>query len=188
MQADRWPLWTPVAFGCGCGVYFGLPREPMLLPLALGAAILALAAMLVRRWGRAAVLSAILLLAAFGAGGALAGKLQTMAMAGPICPPLAGVTVEGWVVDMASRGTTGPRLLIAPTYIRGVPNDLLPKRVRLTVKDGDVIGPGAAVRMTALLNPPPPPAAPGAFDFARSAYFQGVGGFSATPTPPTPWK
>src|SRR4051812_43145527 len=27
-QADRWTLWTPVAFGCGAAAYFALLREP----------------------------------------------------------------------------------------------------------------------------------------------------------------
>ena len=99
------------------------------------------------------------------------------------------------MVDLAGRGTTGPRLLIAPTFIRGVPADQLPKRVRITVKEDAVVGPGAAVRFTALLNPPPPPAAPGAFDFARSAYFVGVGGVGVAlkppvliDLPPPPWR
>jgi competence protein ComEC len=194
-QADRWALWTPVAFGCGCGVYFALKSEPG-LPLVAGAAgVAVLAAVLLRRWGKAPVLAGLALLAAFAVSGALSGKLQTLAMAGPISPALAGVTVEGWVVDMASRGTTGPRLMIAPTFIAGLPDDRLPKRVRITVKDEDVVGPGAAVRLTVLLNPPPPPAAPGAFDFARSAYFLGVGGVGVAlkppqiiDLPPPPWR
>jgi competence protein ComEC len=184
-----------VAFGCGCGAYFALKSEPGLPLTAAVAGLAVLAAALLRRWGRAPILAGLALLAAFAAAGILSGKLQTLAMAGPISPPLAGVTVEGWVVDMASRGTTGPRLLIAPTYVRGLPEDRLPKRLRITVKDEDVIGPGAAVRLTALLNPPPPPAAPGAFDFARSAYFLGVGGVGvalkppeAIDLPPPPWR
>ncbi|HUO22721.1 MAG TPA: ComEC/Rec2 family competence protein [Caulobacteraceae bacterium] len=194
-QAGRWLLWAPVAFGVGCAVYFSLLREPTLWAVAGPAGLLTAAALALRRWGRTPRLSLLMPLAAFGAAGVLSGKLQTLAMAGPVCPPLAGVSVEGWVVDMASRGTTGPRLLIAPTYIRGVAPGQLPKRVRITVKDDDVVGPGSAVRLTALLNPPPSPAAPEAFDFARSAYFLGVGGVGIAlkppeviDLPPPPWR
>ena len=198
-QADRCPLWTPVCFGSGCALYFGLKEEPSLVLLAamaaVVAAVVAAAAMGLRRWARAPVLSGVVLLLAFATAGLLSGKLQTGAMAGPVSPPLAGVAVEGWVVDLASRGTSGPRLLVAPTYVQGLATDQLPKRVRITVKEGDVIGPGAAVRFIALLNPPPPPAAPGAFDFARSAYFAGVGGVGvalrapeAIDLPPPPWR
>jgi competence protein ComEC len=194
-QADRWPLWTPVAFGCGCGLYFGLMREPAVWPLLAIAAALWAAALALRRWGRAPFAGGVTLLAAFLASGVLAGKVQTIDLNGPIAPALAGITVEGWVVDLASRGTTGPRLLIAPTYVRGLPNSLLPKRVRVTVKDDGVVGPGTPVRFTALLNPPPAPASPGAFDFARSAYFIGIGGVGVALKPPQvidlpdpPWR
>ena len=194
-QADRWALWTPVAFGCGCGLYFGLRREPAVWLLVAAAAALWLAALALRRWGRAPFAGGVALLLAFAAAGVLAGKVQTIDLAGPIAPPMAGVAVEGWVVDLASRGTSGPRLLVAPTSIRGLPASLLPKRVRVTVKDDAVLGPGTPVRFTALLNPPPAPAAPGAFDFARSAYFNGIGGVGVTlrppeviALPPPPWR
>ncbi len=34
---------------------------------------------------------------------------------------------------------------------------------------------GAEIRVLAILMPPPPPAVPGGFDFARSAWFKGIG-------------
>jgi competence protein ComEC len=184
-----------VAFGCGAGLYFGLRREPALWPLVAMAAVLWLGALALRRWGRLPLIGGVVLLAAFGASGLLAGKIQTIDLQGPVAPPLAGVAVEGWVVDVASRGTSGPRLLVAPTYVRGLSTAMLPKRVRVTVKDDGVIGPGTPVRFTALINPPPAPAAPGAFDFARSAYFAGVGGVGVAlkppqvvALPPPPWR
>jgi competence protein ComEC len=184
-----------VAFGLGCGLYFGLRREPTLWPLIAGAVALWALALVLRRWGRAPLAAGLALLLAFGISGVLAGKVQTLNLAGPIAPPLAGVTVEGWVVDVASRGSTGPRLLIAPTYIRSLPAYLTPKRVRVTVKEDGVLGPGTPVRFTALINPPPSPASPGAFDFARSAYFTGVGGVGLAlkppqviDLPPPPWR
>ena len=164
-------------------------------PLAAVAAALWLAALALRRWGRAPFAGGVTLIAAFAASGVLAGKVQTIDLQGPITPAMAGVTVEGWVVDVASRGTTGPRLLVAPTYISGLPDTRLPKRVRVTVKEDAVLGPGTPVRFTALLNPPPAPAAPGAFDFARSAYFNGIGGVGVALKPPQvvdlpqpPWR
>jgi hypothetical protein len=95
VQADRWPLWTPVAFGCGCALYFSLPREPVLALLAGLAAATILAAFALRRWGRAKVLAGAVLMLAFGAAGTLAAKIQTLDLAGPIAPAMAGVTVEG---------------------------------------------------------------------------------------------
>lgn len=95
LQADRWALWTPVAFGCGCGLYFALPREPALWWLVAAAAVLALAALVLRRRGGAPVAAGVALLAAFGAAGTLAAKVQTVDLAGPVAPALAGVAVEG---------------------------------------------------------------------------------------------
>ncbi|MDB5454439.1 MAG: ComEC/Rec2-related protein [Caulobacter sp.] len=48
--------------------------------------------------------------------------------------------------------------------------------MRVTVDPAAVVAPGSAVRLRAMLGPPPPPAAPGAYDFARDAWFDGVGG------------
>ena len=64
-QADRWPLWTPVAFGCGCGAYFALKSEPDLSLVAGAAGLFILAAIVLRRWSRAPVLAGLVLLAAF---------------------------------------------------------------------------------------------------------------------------
>jgi competence protein ComEC len=94
-QADRWSLWSCVVFGCGCGAYFALKREPALWALASACLAMAALTVILRRGGRAPVAAGVALMVAFFAAGALAGKLQTLAMAGPIAPPLAGVTVEG---------------------------------------------------------------------------------------------
>ncbi|MDH5799106.1 MAG: ComEC/Rec2 family competence protein, partial [Paracoccaceae bacterium] len=51
-----------------------------------------------------------------------------------------------------------------------------PERVRLRIKgDQPRIHPGDWVRARAILSPPAPPAAPGAFDFQRRAYFDRLG-------------
>lgn len=51
----------------------------------------------------------------------------------------------------------------------------VPHRLTLTVR-GEAPRPGTPVAIRAVLNPPPPPASPGAFDFGRNAWFQSVGG------------
>jgi competence protein ComEC len=48
-------------------------------------------------------------------------------------------------------------------------------RVRLTPREPAVLHPGDWIRLPAVLRPPPGPAAPGAFDFARQAYFARLG-------------
>jgi competence protein ComEC len=66
-------------------------------------------------------------------------------------------------------------MLVAPTFIEGLRPEQVPARIRITSKAG-VIGPGMPVRVLALLSPPPPPASPGAYDFARDAFFRRIGG------------
>ncbi len=56
--------------------------------------------------------------------------------------------------------------------------------------------PGEALSLLAIVNPPPPPASPGSYDFARDAYFESVGGVGlalraprlVTPESQAPWR
>lgn len=122
-------------------------------------------------------------------------KLRADRVAAPIAPALAEPTVvEGWVVDVDSPGDRGHRIVVAPVRIRGLDPEATPIRLRATVR-GQPPRPGEAIRLYAILNPPPPPASPGAYDFGRNAYFQGLGGTAfalgetrqALLTPP-PWR
>ncbi|MDP3490086.1 MAG: ComEC/Rec2 family competence protein [Phenylobacterium sp.] len=185
-QADRWSLWTPVAFGLGCAGYFALDREPLGL-VAVGCACLAVTLLVCARRlpvSREAALA--LILAAFALGGFATAKFRTEAVAGPIAPAIDGPShVEGWVVDLASPGQGGgSRIIVAPTRIDGLSPAETPTRVRLTLRDTIPPVPGTAVRTLALINPPPPPASPGSYDFARDAFYESIGGVGFALTPP----
>lgn len=192
-HTDRWRLWTPVAFGGGCALYLGLAREPPLWPLVLLAAVLAVAAgWAIRRGGWWLV---PLVLAACLAAGLAVAKLRAEAVAGPVAVATTEpVRLEGWVVDVDGPGGRGARVVVAPTWIGGVAPGAMPHRVRLTLR-GAPPPPGTALGVLAILNPPPPPASPGAFDFARDAWFRGLGGsaFALTEARPAfpprpPWR
>lgn len=176
-QSLRWRLWTPVAFGGGCATYFAFRTEPPGWPL-LAFAVLASGGWLVgRRLHLARAWSLILLMLACFALGLAAAKLRTDAMTAPIAPALERPTViEGWVVDVDSPGSAGPRVIIAPVRIRGLAPEQTPVRIRATVRDAAPPEPGQAIRLFAILNPPPAPASPGAYDFGRTAFFQRIGG------------
>ncbi|MCI3178848.1 competence protein ComEC [Caulobacter sp. CCUG 60055] len=175
-QLDRWKLWTPLAFGGGAAVYFALPAEPPLWAALTPALLLSALAAMSRRaaWSRAAVAATTLV--ALLACGFLAAEVRTVRVAAPVAPVLNGVTVEGWVIDVAAPGVGGGRAVIAPVRISGLAPEATPKRIRLTMPPDAVLGPGMGVRVRARLTPPPPPASPGAYDFARNAWFDGVGG------------
>ncbi|WP_240609533.1 ComEC/Rec2 family competence protein [Phenylobacterium deserti] len=189
MQLDRWTLWTPVAFGLGAALYFSLPREPLALVawagLTITAVLLALAAVSHPRGAKI-----VLVLAACAIGGFSAAKVRTERVAAPIAPPAAGAQrLEGWVVDVAAPGEGGQRLLIAPYRIGDWSPEATPARVRVTLRPGAYLpSPGAPVRLLALINPPPPPASPGSYDFARDAFFESVGGVGLALSPPVTWE
>lgn len=173
---DRWFLWSPVALGGGCALYLSLATEPPAL-ICVGFAALAVVAAVatVRSRAHKAMAAAAILLAFFGCGIA-AGKARTLMVTGPLVSAFGPRTVEGWVVDVPSPGAGGGRLLIAPAALSEAEPNELPHRVRIAVGPDAMIGPGAYVRLRAILNPPPGPASPGAYDFARDAFFQRVGG------------
>ena len=188
-QAERWSLWTPVAMGLGAGLYFTLSREPQawvalaMLPVA---AVLAIAA---TRWSRGRAMTAVLVLIAFGLAGFALAKLRTESVKAPV----AGASgrperLEGWVVDVWSPGAGGQRLLIAPARIGDWAPPATPARVRVTLRGGYLPGPGEPISLLAVINTPPPPASPGAYDFARDAYFESVGGVGFALGPASTWE
>lgn len=194
-QALRWRLWAPVAFGGGCAAYFALQTEPPLWPPVVFAA----AAWAIWLWTRSrsfarAVTWPLMLVAFFGAGLAVA-KIRSDAVAAPVAPALAEpAAVGGWVVDVESPGASGARVMIAPVRVQDLSPEQTPLRIRATVK-GPPIEPGTPVRLFALINPPPAPAAPGTYDFGRVAWFQRMGGVAFTlgeprpaALPPPPWR
>lgn len=203
-QAERqqgcWFLWTPVAFGAGAAAYLGLKSEPELrVPLAIFAALAAIA-IAARLWsGRRLVIGAAALAALAGAGFFLA-KLHSDEVAAPVAPAgLGRVVVVGWVVDIENPSERGERVLVAPVRIERLAPQATPIRARIILADGGgpeaAPSPGQAVRLEAILDPPPGPAAPGAYDFARDAWFEGIGAVGiadAAPEdetlPPPPWR
>jgi len=194
-QTDRWRLWSPVFFGGGCAIYFALKTEPLMWPLMVAAVATGVAWLVARRLGLARRWTLILLMLACLSGGAAVAKLRTEAVGGPVAPSLAEPTViEAWVMDVDSPGERGARIVVAPVRIRGLAPETTPARLRATVR-GEPPAPGEAVRLYGILNPPPAPASPGAYDFGRNAYFQGMGGtlFSLGETRPSalpepPWR
>jgi len=194
-QTLRWRLWAPVAFGAGAAIYFALRSEPALWPLLMGATFALAAWITARRRGWARRLTWPLLMLACVAGGFAVAKVRTEMVAAPIAPALSEPTViEAWVVDVDSPGQRGARIVIAPVWIRGLTSEQTPVRLRATVR-GEPPRPGEAIRLFGILNPPPAPASPGAYDFGRNAFFQGMGGvaFALGETrradlAPAPWR
>ena len=176
-ERHRWWLWTPVGLGLGIAGYFLLPSEP---PLWLGAAgLLGLLplGLLAQRQGALLVpwLAALLVCAGF-----TAAQVRTETVAAPVLEREIGpVRLTGQVARIEPKGEgRGPRVILQALQFERPPRGGLPERVRirLTARDPAAVAPGDWISLPAKLSPPPMPAAPGAFDFARQAYFQRLGG------------
>ncbi|MFZ1106318.1 MAG: ComEC/Rec2 family competence protein, partial [Hyphomicrobiaceae bacterium] len=118
--------------------------------------------------------------------GLAAAKLRTEAVRAPVLAPvLAGQTrpidVHGYVELIEPRAAKGrQRLTIRVTVMGGpksqAPAHAWPLRIRVVARaENKALKPGDAVRLKARLNPPPGPSLPGDYDFARAAWFQGLG-------------
>ena len=188
-QADRWTLWTPVALGLGAALYFALPNEPQAwLALVCAVLVVALLVFAGRHSGARRVTAGIVLMAC-AIGGFGVAKLRTDRVKAPIAPADSQPQrVEGWVVDVAAPGAGGQRLLIAPARIGEWPAKATPIRVRVTLRSGYIPAPGEPISILAVINAPPPPASPGAYDFSRDAYFDSVGGVGFALGTPATWE
>ena len=86
------------------------------------------------------------------------------------------VDVYGFVELVEPRASKGQRLTIRVTALEKHEPHEWPYRVRVrTMTETAALEPGDAIRLKATLSPPPGPALPGDYDFARAAWFQGLG-------------
>ena len=163
-------VWTPVAIGAGVGMYFSLKTEPS---FAFSAMTLAGAAFLLWSAPRFRTAATALFLVALGFSAA---DWRAMRVAAPILERELGIrAVEGRVVSV-ERGGRGERFVVALSSIDGVPSEATPARARISWRGAaTTLSAGDIVSLRAGLRPPPPPAAPGGFDFARQLYFQRIG-------------
>lgn len=171
-EREQLPLWLPVALLAGIGAWFVLP-DPMSWAafMALAGASFLAAPALGRGTRTAAALAWFSLFAAIGCA-LIWARAESVAAPRLERPRAAAFTAELVRADrLAARDQV--RLLLAP---RSAPD--LPPQLRVSVPIDEAppgLEPGATVRLRAYLLPPPPMALPGAYDFARTAWFAGIG-------------
>lgn len=173
-ERARWPLWGPVLLGLGVSAYFRFPVEPP--PWFGGGAAAALAALALFLRQAPVPCRAVLLLCLVAAGFGLA-QLRSALVAAPVLEGHWGparLTAEVLAAEPRERGW---RLYLKPLEMSGLAAADRPARIRVTVAAAsEAPRPGSRIALRAALRPPSPPVAPGAFDFARQAWFQGLGG------------
>ena len=174
-EQERWILWVPVFVGVGIGLYFALPVEPgwvmVLAPLLAATGL----RMSLRRGVLALALTGALASTTLGLGAA---KFRAELMRGPVVSFSKQIwTVRGWVELVEKRPEKGVRITLRVSAIDGLAADETPLRVRVrSPYDNTGVHAGDALILKAALQPPPPPAEPDGYDFARASWFQGVGG------------
>ncbi len=177
VERDQLALWLPICLGAGVILWFALPDPHDWIAAMLAASgISALAAALSRggRLGRSIAIGA----AALAIGIGLVWWRAERAAA-PVLPRAMVLKFEARVVQaqpLPARDLV--RLTLAPTrWIDRAP-EIAPTRIRVNLAAADSpagMAPGSIVALRARLMPPAPPAVPGAYDFARVAWFDGLG-------------
>lgn len=171
-ERDQLFLWLPVALGAGITAWFLSPGSRQWIAFVLAALGGGLACTLLPGGTRARRIGIIGGLALAAGCALIWWRAEHVAAPRLERPVVAAFTARVIAVDrLAARDIV--RLTLASPSDRE-----LPPRIRVNVAAADLAGdvlPGSRVALRARLMPPPPPAVPGAYDFARVAWFQGLG-------------
>ena len=111
--------------------------------------------------------------------GFLSMGLRTAAVETPMLERVRIVALQGFVEEVDIR-PVGARLVLAVVDSGDMPANLAPRRVRVTTRKAPNVAAGDYVALKARLLPPSPAVLPGGYDFARDAYFAGVGAVGST--------
>lgn len=176
-ERDQLFLFLPVVLGAGIAAWLLLPDPRAWAAAMLSAGAVACTALAIGRGGRAGRVAAVAA-AVFALG---LGLIWTRAerVAAPVLSRAAIVAFAGRVVEaepLPARGLV--RVTVTDLAWTAPAPEPAPRRIRVNLASADVpvgLAPGATIRLRARLMPPAPPAVPGAYDFARVAWFQGLG-------------
>ncbi|HEX9965174.1 MAG TPA: ComEC/Rec2 family competence protein, partial [Allosphingosinicella sp.] len=172
-ERDQLPLWLPVGLGFGTAAWFALPDSRAWTAFLLLAAALCLAPQALvpgTRWGRA--VSIFCLAAILGCGNIW---WKSERVAAPVLTEPRAAEFDAAIESFQRL----PAREVVRLVVRPAEGSRLPPRLRVNVdsaKAPEGLEPGATVRLRGYLMPPAPAAVPGAYDFARAAWFQGIGG------------
>jgi competence protein ComEC len=171
-ERDQLPLWLPVALGIGIAAWFFFRDDQAWAATIVGGLALALAGVAIgwqQRTGRLCLLGGLFLAAGCALIWARADSLTAPILMRPV------VTIFEARVERIEQQTAKAqsRLILEPDRASG-----LPPRIRVTVKDEYSVkglGVGERISLRARLVPPPEAPVPGAYDFARTAWFMKLG-------------
>lgn len=172
-EKERWNLWWPVFMAIGILWYFALKHEPsfaITITAASGILVLLSLSIAFKRY----LPITLLLLAVFI--GFAAAQIKTTLVATPMLQlKTRTVMVEG-TVETIETLANGYRFLLRDVQIEKMERAETPQRVRIKWA-GKKMPPasGNRIKLLAILSPPSEPTQPGAYNFRRQAFFDGLG-------------
>ncbi|MDK8215772.1 ComEC/Rec2 family competence protein [Sphingomonas sp. UMB7805-LC452B] len=178
-ERNQVALWTPVMLGSGIAAWFMLPDPRAWGAVMLAAGAVGLAAATLADGGRvmrSIGVAALLVVAGMLLAWARAESMRARILSRPVMADMVA-TVDA-EEQLAARQIV--RLTLRPVVARdGRGRSLsLPPRIRVSLAQEDApagLGRRARIRLRARMMPPAGPVAPGGYDFARAAWFQGIG-------------
>ena len=185
--------WLAVAFGTGILVEFAATEgQPALIAPLIAAGIALSATPLLRA---RPVALAVALALAFAFLGFAAAAYRVASVASPVLARTTIAPLTGLVEALDER-EAGARLIMRVHSLGTLDAAARPVRVRVSYRKAQAIRPGDVVSATARLLPPPEAARPGGYDFARDAYFRGIGAVGSlvgrieirAPSEQPPWR
>jgi competence protein ComEC len=182
-QGGRLLLWVPVVLGLGSASYLYMGFEPHLGLVAAMILLLGFGLTLAYRIRLPDYLINILILCLVFSLGFCLCKLRSEAVKAPVISTSGTYFIKAIIIDIDSKTLEATRLLVAPLTIEGLKAKATPMRLRLALRPeklGD-IAPGDAITALAIINPAGGPSRPGGYDYARQAWFEGLGGVGFIP-------
>jgi competence protein ComEC len=176
VEERRLFLWIPVAAIAGVALYFAADREPLLWPPALIAVGFFALAFVARQ--RRLAFAVLIGLAALSAG-FFSACVRAQRVATPVLDHIRIVKLRGTIEELDPR-RVGARFVLRVEDSGDMPASIAPRRVRLTTRTTPDVAAGDTVDLSARLLPPARAVLPGGYDFARDAYFSGVGAVGST--------
>ena len=171
-EREQLPLWVPVGVMAGITLWFLLPDERAWAAALLSFLSIAGVGAAFARGGRASLVIGVGALAVALGLGLVWWRAERVAAPVLSRPTIAAFTARVERVE-ALPARELVRLTLAPEGDAG-----LPPRVRVNLDEDDApagLTRGAVVSLRARLMPPPEAAVPGAYNYARVAWFAGVG-------------
>ncbi|MDP1723968.1 MAG: ComEC/Rec2 family competence protein [Alphaproteobacteria bacterium] len=173
-DTHRYKLWFPVFLGLGIIVYFQLPFEPDYWIAPVFLLIFAFFFVLFRKsnWVYFVLTLPICFLLGF-----MLSQVRTHLIASPMIEGDLPMTSIIGVIKNFEITQKGIKATLTDLDIEGLSKEKTPYNLRFSARDKKIVlFPGDTIQVRVFLKPPLGPSYAGAYDFARVAYFNQIGG------------